>query len=171
MFSFGDKVQYKCKDGFSSNKNVPLISECLDNGTWSRQDFACVPGVVYNVDKTFYMLIRAKKPWSEANETCNKIGWQLVDIKSPTEHTEIVRMITATDDSSNYWTGGRLIDNTREFRWTDGTTVSEDGWRPNQPNYLEGRQYCIMLDKNSRFRFNDYYCDSTFNFVCKKIFS
>ncbi|XP_060554845.1 uncharacterized protein LOC132715795, partial [Ruditapes philippinarum] len=97
MFSYGDKVQYKCMDGFASNKTVPLISECLDNGTWSRQDFVCIPGVVHKVDKTFYMLIREKKTWSEANEMCNKIGWQLVDIQSSKEHSEIVRMITATD--------------------------------------------------------------------------
>ncbi|XP_060588474.1 uncharacterized protein LOC132743896 isoform X2 [Ruditapes philippinarum] len=172
MFSYGDKVQYKCMDGFVSNKNVPLISECLDDGTWSRQDFTCVPGVVHNVDKTFYMLIREKKTWSEANETCNNIGWLLVYIQTLQEHDKIVELIKATDNSDAYWTGGRRIDNEDKFEWNDGSAVSLSNpyWQSGQPNDRNGLQNCIMLNKRASFKFNDRSCSREYYSICKKTF-
>ena len=48
MFSVGDKIMYKCMEGFIADDTKPMTSVCLENGTWSKIDTNCFPGLYGN---------------------------------------------------------------------------------------------------------------------------
>ncbi|XP_053376402.1 lactose-binding lectin l-2-like [Mercenaria mercenaria] len=143
MFAIGNKIEYKCNEGYRTNKTVPLISKCLENGTWSSVEDECLPEAVfgediYKLNNKFYKFMRQLQDWDTAKTSCYQMNGNLVHILSKEEHEFMVDIIKNADDYYCYWIGGRRIN--EEFSWLDGPTFDSGyrNWHDGQPSSTPG---------------------------------
>lgn len=108
--------------------------------------------------------------WQDSQAYCVAHGGALVKIDDSEENSHVAGLI---NQEGSTWIGANDRDTEGEFRWTDGSLVTEAFWQGGQPNDSGDGEDCAVL--HAAADWNDVDCSLTgFNdghkmtFVCEK---
>uniref|UniRef100_A0A8U7NHV1 Uncharacterized protein n=1 Tax=Corvus moneduloides TaxID=1196302 RepID=A0A8U7NHV1_CORMO len=123
--------------------------------------------VIYK-DKLYYFSDE-QVSMEKAQEICRKNSADLAVVNSNSERRFLKRVLKETSFGSRpagYFIGLRVsLDKT--FSWMDGTPVTYVAWAPNEPNFANNEENCVvMLSEHGLW--NDVNCGSANKFVCEK---
>ncbi|KAL4224470.1 hypothetical protein ACF0H5_017920 [Mactra antiquata] len=118
-----------------------------------------------------YELVKSEKTWNEAKDYCSGNGGRLIHINSADKHNRLTNWLAeySSDPFSGkeIWIG--LYDPAKIgiFFWVDGSTTSGyNRWGPDEPNNLDGNEYCIET-KHPDFFWNDVACERGLWSICE----
>ncbi|RLW11503.1 hypothetical protein DV515_00001465, partial [Chloebia gouldiae] len=124
--------------------------------------------VIYE-DKLYY-ISKEQVSMERAQEFCRKNSADLAVVNSNSERRFLKR---ALKENESYWREpigyfiGLRVSLDKKFIWVDGTPVTYVAWAPNEPNFANNEENCVvMLSEHGLW--NDINCGSANNFVCEK---
>uniref|UniRef100_A0A8C3EJU4 Uncharacterized protein n=1 Tax=Corvus moneduloides TaxID=1196302 RepID=A0A8C3EJU4_CORMO len=119
--------------------------------------------VIYK-DKLYYFSDE-QVSMEKAQEICRKNSADLAVVNSNSERRFLKRESFGSRPAG-YFIGLRVsLDKT--FSWMDGTPVTYVAWAPNEPNFANNEENCVvMLSEHGLW--NDVNCGSANKFVCEK---
>lgn len=104
-----------------------------------------------------YILIEDYKTWDEAQDYCRQNYIDLATVQSDEEWSELTKLIEKLQ--FYIWIG--LYDDVNTWHWSyQDESVTFLQWDSEQPNNLNGKQYCVNL------RTNGYWWDEACNLTC-----
>uniref|UniRef100_A0A8C3N4W8 Uncharacterized protein n=1 Tax=Geospiza parvula TaxID=87175 RepID=A0A8C3N4W8_GEOPR len=119
--------------------------------------------VIYK-DKLYY-ISKEQVSMERAQDFCRKNSADLAVVNSNSERRFLKRQSYGREQIG-YFIGLRVsLD--KKFSWVDGTPVTYVAWAPNEPNFANNEENCvIMLSEHGLW--NDINCGSANKFVCEK---
>jgi len=129
----------------------------------------CGPGWSFDYyGQQCYKLVRNEVKWEEAEAACVADGSHLVSLHNPREQNYINALVMQNPGWVSFWIGGNDIDQTRGWKWTDGSPFYFWNWNIGEPNNLGGSEFCIEMSADMYGRWNDINCDRVFSYICSK---
>nr|XP_009671984.1 PREDICTED: macrophage mannose receptor 1-like [Struthio camelus australis] len=128
-----------------------------------------VDGWVIYEDKLYY-ISKDSVSMEKAQEFCRKNSADLVVVNSNSERTFLRRTLKKRD---KYWSMstpyfiGLKVSLDKKFSWIDGTPVTYVAWAPNEPNFANNDENCVVMMSDLGL-WNDINCGSSNNFICEK---
>ncbi|CAN0081417.1 unnamed protein product, partial [Heterosigma akashiwo] len=110
--------------------------------------------------------------YSTAAATCEGYDATLVSISSELENYYIYECIVSAngETSSPIWIGYSDSEVEGTYVWEDGSSSTYTNWNTGEPNDAGSIEDCVAMyteDSGSGGYWNDEYCSSSYNFVCK----
>lgn len=84
-------------------------------------------------------------PYYEALKYCNHISASLVLVKEY-ELQELLASHTQ-ETFDNLWLGGRINNQSKEFKWEDGEPLSYTDWQEGYPRIIQRQTHVSSLDR------------------------
>nr|XP_047917806.1 macrophage mannose receptor 1-like isoform X1 [Anser cygnoides] len=124
--------------------------------------------VIYE-DKLYY-ISKEQVSMEKAQEFCRMNSADLAVVSSNSERRFLQRALKQNDrywsESSEYFIGLKVsLD--KKFSWVDGTPVTYVAWAPNEPNFANNEENCVVMSSKPGL-WNDVNCGSSNKFVCEK---
>ncbi|NWI51084.1 MRC1 protein, partial [Calyptomena viridis] len=121
--------------------------------------------IIYN-HKEYYFSKNAM-PMQKARDFCKKNGGDLAVIESESEKNFLWRYMFNKDWGHSFYIGLSVsLDKT--FRWMDGTPVNYVAWSPNEPNFANNDENCVVMYTHIG-TWNDLNCGSVELFICERL--
>ncbi|NWH57210.1 MRC1 protein, partial [Geococcyx californianus] len=134
----------------------------------------CLADQEYNVTEDNWIIYNHKEyyfsqehmPMEKAREFCRKNGSDLAVIESESEKNFLWKYAFYKDWGNNFYIGLSVsLDKT--FRWMDGTPVDYVAWAPNEPNFANNDENCVVMYTQTG-AWNDLNCGSAELFICER---
>ncbi|KFU84338.1 Macrophage mannose receptor 1, partial [Chaetura pelagica] len=114
-----------------------------------------------------YYFSKERVPMEKARDFCKKHGGDLAVIESESEKNFVWKYAFYKDWGNAFYIGLSVsLDKT--FRWMDGTPVNYVAWAPNEPNFANNDENCVVMYTQTG-TWNDLNCGSLELFICERL--
>uniref|UniRef100_A0A8B9M082 MRC1 protein n=1 Tax=Accipiter nisus TaxID=211598 RepID=A0A8B9M082_9AVES len=121
--------------------------------------------IIYNHKE--YYFSKEPMPMEKARNFCKKNGGDLAVIESESEKNFLWKYTFYKDWGNNFYIGLSVsLDKT--FGWMDGTPVNYVAWAPNEPNFANNDENCVVMYTQTG-TWNDLNCGSVELFICERL--
>uniref|UniRef100_A0A8C3KED6 MRC1 protein n=1 Tax=Calidris pygmaea TaxID=425635 RepID=A0A8C3KED6_9CHAR len=121
--------------------------------------------IIYNHKE--YYFSKDPMPMEKAREFCRKNSSDLAVIESESEKNFLWKYTFYKDWGNNFYIG-LSVSLDRTFRWMDGTPVNYVAWAPNEPNFANNDENCVVMYAQTG-TWNDLNCGSVELFICERL--
>ncbi|KAK2816819.1 hypothetical protein Q5P01_025010 [Channa striata] len=124
----------------------------------------CCPDKWTKFGNSCLWLSNSNKSWSDSKQSCENLGARLVIINTQEKQDFISTLVQRA------WIGLTDQQNSKVWKWVDGTQVNKTFWGKDEPNSM-GDEHCVEIyNSNSNpNNWNDLNCNYQLYFVCEKI--
>ncbi|XP_075778588.1 macrophage mannose receptor 1-like isoform X3 [Pelodiscus sinensis] len=112
-----------------------------------------------------YFFNRNEFPMEKARKFCQKDFADLAVIESESERKFLWKTGISQHESRSYFIG-LIVSLDKKFSWLDGTPVNYVAWAPNEPNFANNDENCVVLSPNGFW--NDINCGYPSRFICER---
>ncbi|NWU97744.1 MRC1 protein, partial [Upupa epops] len=114
-----------------------------------------------------YYISSEQMPMEKAREYCKKNGGDLAVIENESEKNFLWKYTFYKERGDGFYIGLSVsLDKT--FRWMDGTPVNYVAWAPNEPNFANNDENCVIMYSQTG-TWNDLNCGSVEFFICERL--
>uniref|UniRef100_A0A672TQU4 Mannose receptor C-type 1 n=1 Tax=Strigops habroptila TaxID=2489341 RepID=A0A672TQU4_STRHB len=126
--------------------------------------------IIYNHKE--YYFSKEPMPMEKAREFCKKNGGDLAVIEGESEKNFLWKYVRNMFYLEKYWGNnfyiGLSVSLDKTFRWMDGTPVNYVAWAPNEPNFANNDENCVVMYTQTG-TWNDLNCGSVELFICERL--
>uniref|UniRef100_A0A670JGG9 C-type lectin domain-containing protein n=1 Tax=Podarcis muralis TaxID=64176 RepID=A0A670JGG9_PODMU len=137
--------------------------------TWSdgspvKNEFTRIENgwILYNESE--YYFSNASSSAERAWEFCKKQHADLVVIESESERQFLWKYLYRSDYDHYI---GLTVDFEKSYRWLNGTPVTYEAWAPNEPNFSNEDENCVVMYYSTGL-WNDINCGAENRFICER---
>ncbi|NXU54453.1 MRC1 protein, partial [Turnix velox] len=120
--------------------------------------------IIYNHKE--YYISKEGMPMEKARDFCKKNGGDLAVIEGESEKNFLWKYTFYKDWGNNFYIG-LSVSLDRTFRWMDGSPVNYVAWAPNEPNFANNDENCVVMYAQTG-TWNDLNCGSVEQFICER---
>uniref|UniRef100_A0A8C1HUI6 C-type lectin domain-containing protein n=1 Tax=Cyprinus carpio carpio TaxID=630221 RepID=A0A8C1HUI6_CYPCA len=111
-----------------------------------------------------YLHFSTRENWLDAEQRCQDLNLLSICVVFLIINNHPLVTAYAQDYQ---WIGlnDKMVEN--DFRWSDGTSLQYENWRPNQPDNYFNSEDCVVMIGHGNGQWNDMPCNYYLPFTCK----